>query len=106
MTGRRASRIGPEAGRPIPDERIPEGGISAMKYRQFTHRECEFFPCHDLTDWRSCLFCWCPLYTLECGGDAVIRNGVKDCSPCTIPHGPEGYEYIMNVVRDQIFGKG
>lgn len=76
-----------------------------MQYRRFTHTACEFFPCHDLKDRFSCLFCWCPLYLLECGGDSVSTNGVKDCSRCTIPHREEGYEYIMSVVGDQIFRK-
>lgn len=76
-----------------------------MKFRRFTNTECEFFPCHDLQERFSCLFCWCPLYLLECGGDAVMTNGMKDCSRCTIPHREEGYEYVMSVVGDQIFRK-
>ncbi len=74
-----------------------------MQYRHFTHRECEFFPCHDLPDWRSCLFCWCPLYLLDCEGDFTTTQGVKDCSACVLPHSAEGYDYILGQVSRQIF---
>ena len=74
-----------------------------MSFKHFIHHDCDFYPCHDLAVWRSCLFCWCPLYLLECGGNFTMRNGIKDCSVCTIPHGEEGYDYIMAVVSDQVF---
>ncbi|MCQ4636011.1 cysteine-rich small domain-containing protein [Anaerovorax odorimutans] len=66
----------------------------------FSHRDCEFFPCHKAADTEqfNCLFCYCPLYALgdECGGNFnYTENGIKDCSDCTIPHSPGGYEYIM-----------
>lgn len=75
-----------------------------MNYKYFIHQECSFYPCHDLNEWKSCLFCWCPLYLLNCGGDFTIKNKVKDCSACTIPHAAEGYEYVMKTVRREIYG--
>jgi Zn-finger protein len=35
----------------------------------------------------------------ECGGDYVMTNGIKDCSNCTKPHEPGGYEYIMSKMK-------
>ena len=67
-------------------------------YSYFQNRECEHFPCHEVKGEEfNCLFCYCPLYTLEekCGGNFVYTNsGVKDCSNCLIPHSTEGYDYI------------
>ena len=45
----------------------------------------------------SCLFCYCPLYTLGdgCGGRFVYtEQGIKDCSGCLIPHRRENYGLI------------
>ena len=46
----------------------------------------------------NCLFCFCPLYALgeDCGGNyCYTAEGVKDCSGCTLPHRPEGYDFIL-----------
>ena len=67
-------------------------------FMQNTH--CEYFPCHagvPKEDF-NCLFCFCPLYALgeDCGGNfRYMADGVKDCSDCTIPHTPGGYEHIL-----------
>ena len=64
------------------------------------NKKCEYFPCHKGADPEtfSCLFCYCPLYALgdQCGGNfRYLKNGVKDCSGCLIPHRRENYELIM-----------
>lgn len=69
-------------------------------FKFFQHRQCEYFPCHDAADTTefNCIFCFCPLYALGegCGGSFVFNDdGAKDCSSCTIPHSPDGYEYVM-----------
>lgn len=69
-------------------------------YKHFSHTECEYFPCHDCKDPAqfNCLFCYCPLYALgeDCGGNFVyLENGIKDCTACTIPHSPGGFEHVM-----------
>jgi len=74
-----------------------------MNYKYFVHQHCCFFPCHTLAQWKSCLFCWCPLYLLDCGGDFVIRRGIKDCSGCTIPHTEGGYDYVLEMVSQMIY---
>lgn len=84
-------------------------------YQFFRHRGCEYFPCHETDDIENfnCLFCYCPLYMLgeNCGGSFNLKNGVKDCSQCIIPHKRENYGYItgkfseiaaaMNFSKDQ-----
>lgn len=71
----------------------------AKNYRFFTHKDCEFFPCHktDDRDNFNCLFCYCPLYMLgeDCGGNFSYQNGIKDCSRCIIPHKRENYDSII-----------
>ena len=74
------------------------------RYKFFTHRECEAFPCHKTEDPQgfNCLFCYCPLYAMgeECGGEYVLTpNGVKDCSACLLPHKRENYEYVTTKLR-------
>ena len=69
-------------------------------YKFFSHRDCEFFPCHktDKPETFNCLFCYCPLYALgeACGGKfRFTDNGIKDCTDCLIPHSAGGYEYVM-----------
>lgn len=77
-------------------------------YRFFNNRECEYFPCHKVNNPErfNCLFCFCPLYFLEdCGGRFKLTSkGVKDCTDCTIPHMPEGYDYILKKLREQLKG--
>lgn len=74
-------------------------------YKFFSHKNCEFFPCHKVDDEESfnCLFCYCPLYALgsSCGGNfKYLPNGVKDCTDCTLPHKKENYEYIISKYKD------
>lgn len=77
-------------------------------YKCFSHRECEFYPCHKGADpdHFNCLFCYCPLYLLgtECGGAyRILDNGVKDCSACLFPHQPENYDAVVQKLQQKIF---
>ena len=70
-------------------------------YRFFQNRACEYFPCHRVNDDRAfnCLFCYCPLYALgnQCGGNfSYTEYGLKDCSNCMLPHGLQGYDYVLS----------
>lgn len=70
-------------------------------YKFFNHRECEYFPCHDVKNEAdfNCLFCYCPLYVLKdkCGGNfTYLENGVKDCSDCMVPHRKDAYDHIIS----------
>ena len=75
------------------------------EYKFFSHRECEYFPCHKGVNPEefNCLFCYCPLYALgkECGGNfKITEKGYKDCSDCTIPHRIENYDRIISRYKD------
>jgi Zn-finger protein len=64
---------------------------------------CKYYPCHDLSS-MSCVICYCPLYhDNNCEGNIIILpNGIKDCSNCTLPHTPAGYEYIVRKLQKNI----
>jgi len=69
--------------------------------RFFRNTACEYFPCHEGADPETfnCLFCYCPLYFLpDCGGRPRMigtRCRIKDCTGCTLPHGPGGYDRVL-----------
>lgn len=74
-----------------------------MGYKFFENKDCEFYPCHSGGS-LNCLFCFCPLYNLDCGGNFKMitgKNGVliKDCSECLIPHSENGYDYIIKKLQ-------
>ena len=76
-------------------------------YKFFSHKECEYFPCHKTNDPDNfnCLFCYCPLYALKdkCGGNfRYTDSGIKDCSKCTLPHRRDNYDYIIGKFQDII----
>lgn len=69
-------------------------------YSFFQNFQCEYFPCHHVSDIENfnCLFCFCPLYALgeKCGGAfKYTETGIKDCSACVLPHSKGGYDYIL-----------
>lgn len=75
------------------------------KYSFFSHKECEYFPCHKTNDPENfnCLFCYCPLYALgdRCGGNFhYTEKGVKDCTNCLLPHKRESYPYITGKYQE------
>lgn len=76
-------------------------------YRFYSNTECKYFPCHSVKQPENfnCLFCYCPLYLLDCKGNYVEVNGVKNCSNCLIPHNKDGYIYINKVLKEQVFDK-
>ena len=69
-------------------------------YKYFSNKSCQYYPCHNIknSDEFNCLFCYCPLYRIEdCGGNyTILKNGIKDCSNCMIPHSANGYNYIIS----------
>ena len=85
----------------IPDLYEDNGLWRGTQYSFFSHKNCEFFPCHktDDPDNFNCLFCYCPLYMLgrKCGGNfTYLESGVKDCSECLVPHRRENYGFIAD----------
>lgn len=74
------------------------------RYSLFQHWKCEFFPCHktDHPEALNCLFCCCPLYTLDsaCGGNcAWLPSRIKGCGGGLAPTAKELRLYLL-----QIFG--
>ncbi len=71
--------------------------------RFFCNKDCEYFPCHKGVDEDefNCLFCYCPLYFLkdECGGDFVMKNGVKSCIGCSRPHIASNFDEIDSILK-------
>ena len=70
------------------------------RFKWFTNILCEFYPCHSNIAQINCLFCYCPLYTLDdCGGDydyTILDDG-KDCSGCIFPHDIDhGWNEVMD----------
>ena len=79
--------------------------MEGQNYRFFSHRDCEYFPCHETGDPENfnCLFCYCPLYVLgeHCGGNFTYTDaGYKDCSGCTLPHRREAYDHVIGRYED------
>ena len=69
-------------------------------YKYFSNKACKCYPCHEGAEELNCLFCYCPLYSLEaCPGDYryIESNGrlIKECTDCTFPHKAENYELII-----------
>ena len=81
------------------------GGKNTMKNssRFFANKECEYYPCHKMDGELNCLFCYCPLYCLDCPGQyTMIDRGdhaVKSCMDCTFPHEADNYDLIMELLR-------
>ena len=92
-------------------EREKPACVRNRNYSFFSHRACEYFPCHpDVPEEEfNCLFCYCPLYAMgeNCGGNfAILGNGVKDCSDCDFPHHPESYDAIIAKLIQNNLEKG
>ena len=64
-------------------------------HKFFANKECKYYPCHTLHE-MNCIFCYCPLYPYsDCGGDyRILKNNIKDCSKCLLPHIDYNYAYI------------
>ena len=78
-----------------------KGDLQMSNSEYFQNSSCEYFPCHkgiDKEDF-SCMFCYCPLYSLgdQCGGNfTYTESGIKDCSNCLRPHKKQNYGEIVD----------
>ncbi len=67
----------------------------------FANKDCRFYPCHDMDEDLNCLFCYCPLYHMDCPGNYTITNtGIKNCKDCTFPHIAANYGEIIKLLKD------
>lgn len=72
-------------------------------HRFFENRSCEYYPCHENIENINCLFCYCPLYSLEhCPGkyEYIDLQGkkIKSCMDCTFPHRAENYDIVIKLL--------
>ena len=82
--------------------------MQTENYKFYSHKECEFFPCHKNGNEESfnCLFCYCPLYHLDdCPGNPAYKekNGrsIKVCTGCTFPHRAENYDKVVMRLKER-----
>ncbi len=72
-----------------------------MSSEFFENKDCQYYPCHKMKGRLNCLFCYCPLYFIQCPGNPkTLPGGIKDCSDCTLPHGKDGYSIIIKALSD------
>lgn len=79
--------------------------VMENSHKYFENRECKYYPCHK-TDEINCLFCYCPLYSMEhCPGlnHFIEKDGrkVKVCTDCEFPHKAENYETIIGILKNK-----
>ena len=80
--------------------------MESFDHTYFSNKACRYYPCHQMPSGKdiNCLFCFCPMYAMDCLGSPVfLENGVKDCSNCIYPHIKENYDKIMGKLSE---GKG
>ncbi|WP_026507465.1 cysteine-rich small domain-containing protein [Butyrivibrio sp. MC2013] len=75
-------------------------------YKYFENHDCKYYPCHKGQEHINCLFCYCPLYSMDnCPGNYTYRekNGrlIKSCIDCSFPHLPENYEKVIKILAAQ-----
>ena len=72
-------------------------------HRFFENSSCEYYPCHKNIENINCLFCYCPLYSLEhCPGKyeyiEVKGQKIKSCMDCTFPHEADNYDVVIKIL--------
>ena len=72
--------------------------------RFFANHACEYYPCHTCDTDINCLFCYCPLYHLNCPGTYEMKDvdgkRIKSCLNCTFPHHPENYDKVIGILKN------
>lgn len=74
--------------------------------RFFANKECKYYPCHKMQEELNCLFCYCPLYSMEnCPGKNYYKekNGkkIKVCTDCSFPHKAENYDKVIAILKNR-----
>jgi len=74
----------------------------------FANKECQYYPCHKCDTDINCLFCYCPLYDMDCPGNykMVEKDGkmIKSCIDCVFPHVPDNYDKVISLLREKNIG--
>lgn len=67
-----------------------------MNHKFFENKSCKYYPCHKGLKKINCLFCYCPLYFLQCDGNyKITESGIKNCSNCNFPHIEKNYNKVI-----------
>lgn len=76
--------------------------MTQFNNKWFRNSDCEYFPCHVGIDYDcfSCKYCYCPLFSLDCGGEFIIlESGIKSCMDCTFPHDKNNNDEIIKRLK-------
>lgn len=69
----------------------------------FANRDCKYYPCHESDEDINCLFCYCPLYHMDCPGDYTYTDSgdrqVKNCKNCLFPHMADNYAKVIKLLK-------
>ncbi len=69
----------------------------------FANKDCKYYPCHECSEDINCLFCYCPLYCLDCPGTYtyIEKDGrqIKNCKDCTFPHIASNYSEVIRLLK-------
>ena len=69
----------------------------------FANKDCKYYPCHKCSEDINCLFCYCPLYHMDCPGNYTIieHDGrkIKNCADCTVPHIASNYPEVITLLK-------
>ena len=73
--------------------------------RFFANKDCKYYPCHKCKTEINCLFCFCPLYTIDCPGNykMIEKDGkqIKSCMDCVFPHVGKNYDKVIGILKNQ-----
>ena len=75
-------------------------------FKCFTNIDCQYYPCHEVDGELNCMFCYCPLYFLDCPGNYTMIDGkIKDCSACIFPHqGEKSWDLVQEELQKATSG--
>lgn len=69
----------------------------------FANKQCRYYPCHESDEDINCLFCYCPLYHMDCPGNYEMAEAggktIKNCKDCVYPHMADNYPEIIKRLK-------
>ena len=69
----------------------------------FANKQCRYYPCHENDEDINCLFCYCPLYHMDCPGNYEMTEAggktIKNCKDCVYPHMADNYPEIIKRLK-------
>ena len=69
----------------------------------FANKQCRYYPYHESDEDINCLFCYCPLYHMDCPGNYEMTEAggktIKNCKDCVYPHMADNYPEIIKRLK-------